>query len=153
MEQDKDEKRFLSYVDKRDTGCWIWKGCIANTGYSCFRYKGRICLGHRISYCLFNRGKTLTPGLQVAHSCGIRDCVAPHHLSEKTPAENAKDKIIHGKDNSGERCNFSKLNWVKVEEIRKSDKPIKELASAYAVSKSCISNILKNKTWLLRKTE
>jgi hypothetical protein len=153
MEEDKAEKRFLSYVDKQDNGCWLWKGSIANTGYGCFRFNGRICLSHRASWCIFNRGKKLTPGLQVAHSCGIRDCVAPHHLSEKTPAENAKDKIIHGKDNSGEKCNFSKLNWVKVEEIRKSDKPIKELASAYAVSKSCISNILKNKTWILRKTE
>ena len=153
MEQDKDQKRFLSYVDKQDNGCWLWKGSTAITGYGNFRYKGHICLAHRASLCVFNRDKTLTSGLQVAHSCGVRNCVAPHHLSEKTHAENAKDKIIHGKDNSGEKCNFSKLNWTKVGEIRKSNQTIKLLSETYGVGRGCISDILKSKTWILRKTE
>jgi hypothetical protein len=74
--------------------------------------------------------------------------VAPDHLSEKTKSENnGADKIAHGVDCSGEKCHFSKLDWQKVTEIRASDKKAKELASLYGVSRSCISSILRLKTW------
>lgn len=145
---DNDRIRFLSYVSKQDNGCWIWTGSTAITGYANFFYKGRVCLAHRASLCIFNRGKTLTPGLQVSHSCGIRNCVNPDHLSEKTASENnGSDKKSHGKDNSGERCHFSKLDWDKVSEIRKSNLKAKELSKTYSVSSSCISSILRKKTW------
>ena len=148
MNLTKDQERFLSYVDKRDNGCWLWTGSTAITGYGNFYYKGRVCLAHRASLCIFDRNKTLTPGLQVSHSCGTRHCVNPDHLSEKTPSENnGSDKKKHGTDNSGERCHFSKLDWSKVSEIRASDLKVKELSKTYGVSSSCISNILKKKTW------
>lgn len=54
---------------------------------------------------------------------------------------------MHGVDNSGERSHFSKLNWEKVSEIRKSDQKPKVLAEKYGVSQSCISSILRCKTW------
>ena len=144
----KDQERFLKYIQKDEsTGCWLWNGSIAITGYGNFYYKGHVYLAHRASMCLFNRDKTLIPGLQVSHSCGVRNCVAPEHLSEKTKSDNAKDKILHGTDNSGERCHFSKLNWTNVSDIRKSIKKQKELAETYGVSRSCISSIIRNKTW------
>jgi hypothetical protein len=145
---DNDQIRFLKYVDKRDDGCWYWKGSVACTGYGNFYYKGRVCLAHRASLYIFNRNKTLTPGLQVSHSCGIRNCVNPDHLSEKTASENnGSDKKKHGTDNSGAKCHFAKLDWNMVSEIRKSNMKIKELCKNYNVSPSCISSILKKKTW------
>jgi hypothetical protein len=145
---DNDKLRFLSYVDKKDNGCWIWTGSTAVTGYCNFYYKGRVCLAHRASLCIHNGGKPLTPGLQVSHSCGVRNCVNPDHLSEKTASENnGADKKSHGKDNSGERCHFSKLDWKKVSEIRSSNLKAKELSKTYGVSSSCISSILRKKTW------
>jgi hypothetical protein len=78
--------------------------------------------------------------------------VAPDHLSEKTKSENnGTDKRTHGVDNSGERCHFSKLNGEKLSEIRKSDQKPKVLAEKYGVTQSCISSILRCKTWV--KTE
>jgi hypothetical protein len=104
-------------------------------------------LAHRASLVVFSRVKQLTPGLQVSHSCGNRDCVCPDHLNEKTPSENnGSDKKAHGKDNSGERCHFSKLDWSKISEIRASDLKVKELSKTYSVSSSCISSILRGKT-------
>jgi hypothetical protein len=145
---DNDQVRFLKYVDKRDNGCWYWTGSTAITGYGNFYYKGRVCLAHRASLYIFNRSKALTPGLQVSHSCGIRNCVNPNHLSEKTASENnGIDKKKHGTDNSGTRCHFSKLDWTKVSEIRDSNLKVKELSKTYGVSSSCISSILRKKTW------
>jgi len=147
---DKDITRFLKYVSKEDgdVGCWRWTGSKACTGYGNFSYKGTSYLAHRASYALFNRNKTLTSGLQVSHSCGSRDCVAPHHLSEKTASENnGADKRAMGRDNGGEKCHTSKLTWEKVKEIRSSDKSSKELSSLYGVSKSNIYAILRGKSW------
>jgi hypothetical protein len=74
--------------------------------------------------------------------------VAPDHLSEKTRSENnSTDKKTHGVDCSGERCHFSKLDWTKVSDIRKSDKKIKQLSEMYGVSRSCIYGVIRNKTW------
>jgi hypothetical protein len=149
-EETPDQKRFLSYV-KKDGDCWRWTGSIARTGYGNFFYKGTVWLSHRASLVIFDKVKSLTPGLHVGHACGNRDCVNPDHLKEKTASENnGQDKREHGKDCSGERCHFSKLNWEGVEAIRASDKKRRELASDYGVSMSCIANILRKKTW---KTE
>jgi len=151
-EQTPDQKRFLSYVKKEENGCWRWTGSRAVTGYCNFFYKAKTMLAHRASLLIFGKVKELTPGLHVSHSCMNRDCVAPDHLTEKTQSENnGADKKRQGKDNSGERCHFSKLDWTKVCSIRNSTQKVKELAEKYGVSCSCISSIRKNKTWV--KTE
>ena len=148
MEQTKDQERFLKYVDKRDDGCWIWTGSVAVTCYGNFFYRGTTYLAHRASLLIFDRVKSLTPGLQVAHSCSNRNCVNPDHLSEKTKSENnGPDKKRDGTDNSGSKCHFSKLDWDKVSEIRSSNLTQKELSKTYGVSTSCISSILRGKTW------
>lgn len=149
-EETPDQKRFLKYVQKdEDSGCWKWCGSIARTGYGNFFYKGTVFLAHRASLLVFEKVKELTPGLQVSHACGSRQCVNPCHLSEKTSKENnGKDKKDQGKDCSGERCHFSKLTWEKVDAIRTSQKKRKELATDYNVSISCIASILLNKSWV-----
>lgn len=151
-EETPDQKRFLSYVKKEENGCWRWTGSRAVTGYCNFFYKAKTMLAHRASLLIFGKVKQLTPGLHVSHSCMNRDCVAPDHLTEKTQSENnGADKKRQGKDNSGERCHFSKLDWAKVCSIRNSTQKVKELAEKYGVSCSCISSVRKNKTWV--KTE
>jgi hypothetical protein len=147
---EKDIIRFLKYVTKEDgdSSCWRWTGSKSITGYGNFSYKGSMFLAHRAAYHLFNGGINFTPGKQISHSCGNRDCVAPHHLSEKTPSENnGADKRAMGRDNGGEKCHTSKLTWEKVKEIRSSDKSSKELCSLYGVSKSNIYAILRGKSW------
>jgi len=146
---DNDQLRFLKYVRKDESsGCWRWTGSKACTGYCNFYYKGSVYLAHRASLLIFGRVKELTPGLNVSHSCRNRDCVSPDHLSEKTKSENnGADKKRDGKDNSGTRCHFSKLDWDKVSEIRSSNLTPKELAQTYNVSVSCISSIRNKKTW------
>lgn len=145
---DKDQLRFLTYVNKDDNGCWRWTGSKAITGYCNFFYKGRTWLAHRASMVLFKKLTTFTAGRQISHICRNRDCVCPEHLEEKTKEQNnGEDKVRDGVDNGGARCHFSKLTKEAVEDIRASDKSLKELSEFYDVSRSCISSILKNKTW------
>jgi len=150
----KDQLRFMQYVNKDENGCWKWCGSRAITGYCNFFYNGKVYLAHRASLLVWGKVKELTQGLQVAHSCGNRDCVCPEHLSEKTRSENnGSDKRLHGKDLSGAKCHFAKLNWDKVSEIRrKASEGItsKKLSEEYGISRSTISQILKYKSWKLQ---
>lgn len=154
---DKDQIRFLKYVQKEENGCWRWCGAKAITGYGNVFYRGTTWLAHRASYLIFGKAKSLTDGLQMAHSCNNRSCVNPDHLSEKTSKENnGADKRAHGVDQSGERCHLSKLTWESVREIRRRGNEgikTKALAIDYGVSCSAISSILHNKTWKEIKDE
>lgn len=147
-EADKDQERFLKYVEKDDTGCWRWTGSRAITGYCNFFYKGTTYLAHRASLLIFKKVKELTPGMQVGHTCRNRDCVSPHHLEQRTKEQNnGEDKRRDGVDNGGARCHFSKLTKEDVDTIRTSTKSQKELAEEYKVTRSCISCIIREKTW------
>jgi hypothetical protein len=150
----KDQLRFMQYVNKDENGCWKWCGSRAITGYANFFYNGKVYLAHRASLLIWGKVKQLTSGLQVAHSCGNRDCVSPEHLSEKSRSENnGADKRLHGKDLSGTKCHFAKLNWDKVSQIRhRACEGItsKQLSKEYGISRSAISQILQYKTWKLQ---
>ena len=145
----KDLVRFESYLTKSDT-CWLWKGGKDIKGYGIFFYNGKASFAHRISLLLYNKIKNFTPGLQVLHSCRNKDCVNPDHLKEGTKEENAQDKVRDGTDLRGERCHFSKLNWTKVDEIRKkaNQSTRANLAQEFGVSQSTIGLIINNKSWI-----
>lgn len=141
--------RFLSYVDKtRTDGCWGWIGGKDIKGYGIFWYKGKTQFAHRVSLLLHNKLKEFNPKKHVLHSCRTTGCVNPDHLREGTREENSADKIKDGTSLRGERCHFSKLTWVSVGEIRKSELPVDKLATLHSVSKSTIRAILKNKSWI-----
>ena len=143
--------RFMKYVQVDVSGgCWRFCGSRAITGYCNFFYNGSTHLAHRAALLVFDVVKQLDPTKQVAHSCGNRDCVNPSHLSEKTREENnGADKRLHGTDQSGERCHFSKLTWDAVRDIRKRSECEKliDIASRYGISPSTVSSIVRGKTW------
>lgn len=71
-----------SVVSDPDSGCWLWRGQISNSGY------GRIMLSgadgramesaHRASYLTFVG--PIPDGTFVRQSCGNRLCINPEHL-------------------------------------------------------------------------
>lgn len=82
-DQTANRQRLLTTVAKDpDSGCWLWRGQISNTGY------GRIMLSgpqgrsmesaHRASYLAFV-GPIPDRNL-VRQTCGNRLCVNPEHL-------------------------------------------------------------------------
>lgn len=60
--------------------CWLWEGCHNTTGYGTIRYRGRNVPAHRLAFALVNG---VTRGyLTVHHSCHVRDCCNPAHLTQ-----------------------------------------------------------------------
>lgn len=91
--------RFWAKVQKGD-GCWLWTGGVART-YGQFSLprnggKARVIKAHRFSWELEN-GRAIPPGMHVMHSCDVRLCVNPAHLSIGTHTDNVRDMVRKGR--------------------------------------------------------
>lgn len=80
------DRRFMSKVEKTESGCWLWLGAKMNNGY------GQLVVGsvhwaaHRYSYTeLIGE---IPPGLDLDHLCRNRACTNPAHLEPVTRSEN-----------------------------------------------------------------
>lgn len=75
--------------------CLAWPFCRDRNGYG--KMGGKIV--SRL-VCEKEHGPPPTPAHEAAHSCGKghEACVAKRHLSWKTRAENASERVIHGKN-------------------------------------------------------
>lgn len=92
--------RFLSKIEKRPGDpCWHWTSTINRYGYGFFKLhvngRGINVTAHRFSYVL-HCGE-IPDGLQVRHTCDVRDCVNPVHLLLGSHAENMADKVLRGR--------------------------------------------------------
>jgi hypothetical protein len=99
--------------------------------------------------CELVHGTPPEPGLEAAHSCGVRLCCNPQHLRWATTAENAADKRIHGTMPEGDRHGGSKLRADQVREIRRLRGTARtpEIAASYGVSSTTIRLIFAGKRW------
>ena len=142
--------RFWKAVDvKGKNKCWEWREVKYPNGYGNFYAKGKQLLAHRVSYEL---EKSKPGDLYVLHACDNRSCVNPNHLFLGTQLDNVHDALQKGRWNppAGERCATSKLTSEKVIEIRKliaSGQRIKDIAEAFCVTASVISNIKARRYW------
>ena len=148
------EERFWAKVDKRDeTGCWNWTAS-RYKGYGKLMVAGKTVYAHRTAWELLVG--PIPAGMHVLHApnvCHNRKCVNPAHLRLGTNAENVADRKKDGTQNytQGEKHGMAKLNEVMVADIRgfyaKGDVTQKEIARAYGVEQSQISDIVRGKSW------
>lgn len=83
-------KRFLNYIWKSPSGCWLWTGTGDTDGYGRARYyDGSGLAAHRMSYAMFCGD--VPSNLHVDHICRQRRCVNPTHLRLRDPIENCTD--------------------------------------------------------------
>jgi hypothetical protein len=86
--------RFLSKVERTESGCWLWTGGISKDGYGKFPVlvtpgkPFRWVRAHRWSYEHFIG--PIPPKLTLDHLCRVRNCVNPEHLEPVTNAENTR---------------------------------------------------------------
>jgi hypothetical protein len=93
-------EKFWSHFEKTDT-CWLWTGTLNNKGYGIIRYRGAKYLTHKLAYIL-TKGFIPFPK-QVMHSCNIRRCGNPDHLSLGTQKENTEYAYRLGRMRGGGR--------------------------------------------------
>lgn len=75
--------RFLKKVDKRPSGCWLWRGHVNKvSGYGQFWDGERVRGAHQVSYELFKG--PIPKGHEPDHTCRVRRCVCPDHLEAVT---------------------------------------------------------------------
>lgn len=151
--------RFMLYVDTADwnlDACWLWSGGTFRSdtetyGQFWWPEKG-IRSAHTAAYELFIGSRN---GLCVCHSCDNRICVNPTHLWLGTNKDNTQDMIRKQRKfvRRGDTSNFAKLDWDKVEEIRRLQEQgfsQKRIAEKYGVDPSTVSYILSRKTWTIQ---
>src|ERR1700744_6291507 len=142
-------KQFWDLVDKKENGCWLWTGTVANNGYGHFWYYNKPRTTHRFSYELTHG--PIPKGLHACHSCDVRSCVNPSHLFIGSQAENIADMHAKKRAPVHEKHGCAKLNWAQVNEIRGKWVPRKysftKLAAEFGVSRTTIERILYGKIW------
>lgn len=92
--------RFWAKVDiKKENECWLWTASVNSKGYGSFAIeKKKTALAHKVSWALaYNDGVLSSPKYHVMHSCDVRRCVNPNHLSLGTPNDNVRDAIKKGR--------------------------------------------------------
>lgn len=146
-------KKILSNIEKKENGCWIYKGCTNSDGYGDISLgsgkKRRILKCHRLMYEHFV-GK-IPEGLNVCHECDVPACCNPDHLFLGTQKENVHDMIKKGRkavtygDKSFNRFNH-KLSEEQIKEIRKDKRILSIIAEDYGIVKSHVSMIKNFKT-------
>lgn len=157
-EQKQCEKYWLrSFYEKitKTESCWLWNGVILKHGYGQFSKGQKRDSAHRFSYKI-HKGE-IPKGMVICHKCDNPRCVNPEHLFLGTYKDNTQDMINKNRQRhlKGEEAVSAKLNWEKVNEIRKRYKneiiTMQELANQFNVSLIVISKLLHNKTWIDEK--
>jgi hypothetical protein len=143
------EERYYKKVNKLgDDDCWLWTGATLPNGYGlCWTGKERkLVYAHRAAVEMA-LGRPLAPGMDAAHSCRNRNCVAPHHLREATRQENCMDKVRDGTMVRGERVWSSKLTEADVRAIRNDDRKLREIAADYDLNLNTVWKIKSRLQW------
>lgn len=92
------------FVDNKD--CWLWQAGKFDSGYGQMHYEGKNQLAHRASYQMYKG--PIPEGLVVMHSCDVRLCVNPNHLSVGTQKDNIQDCRDKGrKGNCGRKIEIT----------------------------------------------
>jgi len=84
---------FDDHVNKLEE-CWLWTGALNSKGYGVFRNPetGKTTKAHKYAWIRVNG--PVPKGKELAHSCHVRRCVNPSHITPKRHIENIREQAI-----------------------------------------------------------
>lgn len=135
--------RFWAKAERQSNGCLVWIGASNKNGYGVFAYQGKTYPAHRFAYMAAYG--PIPIGKMVLHSCDVRGCIDPDHLSAGTAADNARDCVSRGRHGG-----WRKLDKNSVVEIRlrhSKGASIAALAREHRVSEPTVHSVVRYKTW------
>lgn len=91
------DAKFWAKIVKMDT-CWLWTGCLQSGGYGQVRRDGYLWYVHSYVYNLLIG--PVPDGLELDHTCRVRNCVNPDHLEPVTHQVNIQRGIGVGQHNA-----------------------------------------------------
>lgn len=146
-------ERFWMHVDSSGgvDACWPWMASRNKKGYGRFGINRDDRGAHIVSYML-SRSVDTVNGMMVRHSCDVRPCCNPWHLSTGTNANNVQDRQDRGRshDRRGGLNSRAKLTEPDVYDIRRcaaQGESRNSLARRYGVSKAAINLIVWRRNW------
>ena len=151
LSPDRVAKRFWAKADCSDPdSCWEWQRAKGPCGYGEFKIAGKSATASRVAYELAHG--PIPKGMCVCHTCDNPACVNPGHLYLGSPAINARDRAVHGRQQhlKGTLNPHAKLTEAQIPEIRAaraSGESTVSLARKYGVCQSVISAVVCRKTW------
>ena len=121
--------------------CWLWEGVIDKYGYGRIMKEGKRVGTHRAAWMVY-KGE-IPDGLQVLHSCDVRNCVNPKHLFLGTHAENHLDKCDKDKVAWGDQHWNCKISDHDVQVLIESTLSSSMLARIFNISKGHVNYLKK----------
>lgn len=131
---------------------WREAGSRNSEDYVEINYKGKRLLRHRIIYAAFSSEQNkpaLAKDLTVNHENGIRGDDRPENLTISPHGKNNEHRFRVL--NKGAVIGNAKMTWDLVQQIRvdrKNGSTLSELSRKFGLSKSNVSSIVNNKTWV-----
>lgn len=138
--------RFLRKINKTET-CWLWTGAVAN-GYGTIRNERQVQENaNRVSFRLFHG--PIPQGMHILHSCDVKLCVNPNHLSAGTRVQNIQEALERGLMHParGEQSGRSKLTESMVLAIRKDTRSSSCIARELGLGINTVDYARKGRTW------
>ena len=137
----------------RNSGCWLFCGSPASSGYARTDIGGRRVLAHRASWEWHNRA-SIPAGMFVCHRCDTPACVNPDHLFLGTPRDNVEDMDRKGRrrcvspigtNNAGSKLNEGAVREILADYAAGVSSTV--IAERFSVDKNTIASVLRGDTW------
>jgi len=131
--------------------CLLWPYSTNKWGYGKLMINRKIISTHRLALA-HSLGRPIADGLIAMHSCDVRHCFNPRHLSEGTYSQNMRACISRGRrpNCQGERSKRNKLTEAQVHEIKRRalcGEAQAALAREFAINQSIVSRIKSGERW------
>jgi hypothetical protein len=146
-----EEQRFWAKVDRSGAGCWLF-GRTDALGYGRFHKKGPMAFAHRAAW-IFSNGD-IPAGMDVCHTCDVRNCCNPRHLWLGTAAENMADCKAKGRQTKGAMNKHATMTDEQVLELRREFRfygprktNARELARRYNLGETAVYMAATGRTW------